>query len=121
MTVPEEYAIRVCEGCHGYESLHNIAADTDSVPPCFYDPANPTECEVVVGAEDPGYSHVGNDDDCWGCHGNYIPTAASGSGPVTPFISDADGAVMIAGTDTAFTLTGTALTNLVGTRFQVGF
>ena len=85
--LPSEYDIRVCEGCHGYESLHNIAADTDSVPICFYDPANPTECEVVVGAEDPGYSHVGNDSDCWGCHGNYIPTAASGSGPVTPFIS----------------------------------
>ena len=67
VTLPEEYAIRVCEGCHGYESLHNIAADTDSAPICFWDPANPTECEVVVGGEDPGYSHVGNDSDCWGC------------------------------------------------------
>ena len=33
--LPEEYTIRVCEGCHGYESLHNIAADTDSAPICF--------------------------------------------------------------------------------------
>jgi hypothetical protein len=113
--LPPEFDIRVCEGCHGYESLHNIAADTDSVPTCFYDPANPTACEVVVGGEDPGYSHVGNDSDCWGCHGNYIPTAASGSGPVTPFISDADGTVMTAGADASFTLTGASLTNLIGT------
>jgi len=112
--LPDPYKIRVCEGCHGYESLHNIAADTDSDPVCFYDPADPTACEVVVGGEAPGYSHVGNDSDCWGCHGNYDPTAAPGGGPVTPYLSDADGAVMTAGEDTAFTVTGVALTNLVG-------
>ena len=27
--LPEEFAIRVCEGCHGFESLHNIQADSN--------------------------------------------------------------------------------------------
>ena len=43
---------------------------------------------------------------------------AFGSGPVTPFLSDADGEVMTAGVDTAFTLTGAALTNLVGGTYR---
>jgi hypothetical protein len=41
--------IRVCEGCHGPDSLHNIQADS---------PKTPTGT-LVVGGEDAGYGHVG--------------------------------------------------------------
>ena len=67
----EAYAIRTCEVCHGYESLHNIQADSPN-------PANPGT--IVVGGEDPWYGHIGIDDpsgasDCWGCHGFTIASA----------------------------------------------
>jgi hypothetical protein len=101
--------IRVCEGCHGYESLHNIAIDSDTG--CLFgDPG----CEVVIGGETAGYSHVGNDSDCWGCHG-FLQASAPGAGPATPFIGGTDVLSLTTGTDRAVTLTGSALTNLVGT------
>jgi hypothetical protein len=117
---PSEYDIRTCEGCHGYESLHSIAVDSDTG--ClFADPTDP-DCEVIVGGEEPGYSHVGNDIDCWGCHGftdsfaKTSGTSSSSSGrPVTPYIKNSDVRVITAGTDTTVTLTGSAFTNLVGT------
>lgn len=100
--------IRVCENCHGYESLHNIALDSDTG--CLLgDPG----CEVVIGAESAGYSHVGSNDDCWGCHG-FAQSAAPGSGPITPYLNNTDALGMVAGTDTAVTFSGSALTNLVG-------
>ena len=111
VTIPPQnpaLAIRVCEGCHGYESLHNIAIDSDTG--CLDAPG----CEVIIGGELPGYSHVGNDSDCWGCHGYYIPASAPGSGPATPYISGTDVWSATAGTDTAVTLTGSALTNHAG-------
>ncbi len=101
-----EYDIRVCEGCHGYESLHNIAIDSDTG--CLFgDPG----CEVVIGGEAAGFSHVGNSDDCWGCH-QYVRASASVSGPATPYIGGTDVLSATAGTDTTVTLTGYALTNL---------
>jgi len=42
-------AIRVCEKCHGPESLHNIQADSDG------------DGLVVVGGELARYGHVGRD------------------------------------------------------------
>ncbi len=106
--LPDEYLIRKCEGCHGYESLHNIQADSDEPPD-----------GVVVGGELPGYGHVGADDpgagsDCWGCHG-FSVTSAPGIGPVTPYINNSSQLVFAAGTDTQVTLTGTAFTNMMGT------
>ena len=101
-------AIRVCEGCHGYESLHNIAIDSDTG--CLFgDPG----CEVVIGGETAGYSHVGNDSDCWGCHG-FLQTSAPGAGPATPYIGSTDVLSVTAGTDTVVTLTGSTFTNLAG-------
>ena len=103
---PENRRIRVCEGCHGYESLHNIQADSDG------------DCCVTVGGELPGYGHVGADNpgaasDCWGCHGFTI-AAAPGSGPTVPFIASSDQLAIIAGTDTQITLVGTGFTNTYG-------
>jgi hypothetical protein len=107
--VPLVLDIRTCENCHGFESLHNIAIDSDTG--CLFgDPG----CEVLIGGETAGYSHVGNDDDCWGCHG-FLQASAPGSGPITPYIVGTDVLAMATGTDTAVTLTGSALTNLVGT------
>ncbi len=94
--------IRTCEGCHGFDSLHNIQIDSNG------------------GGIDPGnelayYGHIGNNDDCLGCHGGYETATAPGTGPITPSISSIDPLVVEAGTNTAVTLTGNAFTNTVGT------
>lgn len=105
--VPEH--IRWCENCHGYESLHNIAIDSDTG--CLFgDPG----CEVIIGGEMAGYSHVGNNDDCWGCHG-FETAAAPGSGPATPYLFASDTLGATSGYDTTVTLIGATLQNLVGT------
>jgi hypothetical protein len=104
----EEYAIRGCEGCHGYESLHNIQADTNG------------NCCVDVGEELPGYGHVGADNpgagsDCWGCHGfSFTSSAAPGSGPTVPSIASVEPLVMTAGTSTQVMVLGSSFTNTVG-------
>ena len=98
--IPADFRIRRCEGCHGFDSLHNIAADSNTG--CFYDPANPY-CEVVIGGEAPGFSHVGNDEDFMGCHG-FSPSYAyaSDAGPAPLSISGYDMVDMNAGTDTSY-------------------
>ena len=101
MFIPQESFIRVCEGCHGFESLHNIQADSEP------------DGQINVGNELAGYGHVGNDDDCWGCHGySEASEPPSDTGPLTPHISSSDVSVVTSGSDTAVTLTGSAFTNL---------
>jgi hypothetical protein len=92
--------IRVCEGCHGFESLHNIQVDSEP------------DGQINVGNELPGYGHIGHDDDCWGCHG-FFQSSAPGTGPVVPTIISSDVYVMNAGSDTLVTLTGAGFTNLI--------
>jgi hypothetical protein len=92
--------IRVCEGCHGYESLHNIQVDSEP------------DGQINVGNELPGYGHIGHNDDCWGCHG-FLQANAPGTGPVVPTIISFDISVITEGTDTAITLTGSGFTNLI--------
>ncbi len=110
-------AMRTCEGCHGYESLHNIQVDSDTE--CVYDPADPGACNITVGGEAAGWGHVGRDagagdSDCWGCHGNYVPGAvAAASGPVVPFIDSIDVTSITAGKDTQIKLSGVAFTNMI--------
>jgi hypothetical protein len=70
---------------------------------------------VVVGAENPWYGHIGNNNDCLGCHGAYTPASAPGTGYITPYISSSDVVIMTAGADRAVNLTGSAFTNIVGT------
>jgi hypothetical protein len=94
-------AIRVCEGCHGFESLHNIQKDSDGND--IVDP----------GSELPYFGHIGHNDDCWGCHGFASASAAPGTGPVVPYISSSDISVVTAGTDTVVTLSGSAFTNVI--------
>jgi hypothetical protein len=116
--LPFEAQIRVCENCHGLESLHNIAVDSDATGDVDTDGDGildtPNLGNVIIGAENPYWSHIGNNDDCLGCHGGYIPASAPGTGPVTPYISSSSVSIMTAGTDRAVTLTGSAFTNYVG-------
>jgi hypothetical protein len=101
-TIPFEGQIRICENCHGRDSLHNIQADSDG------------DGVINPGIEEPFYGHIGNPDDCWGCHG-FGPSASSiapESGPIVPVISRISNSVLIEGTDTAVTLTGAAFTNM---------
>jgi hypothetical protein len=101
-------ALRNCEQCHGYESLHNIQADS---------PNTANLGEIVVGGEDYGYGHIGidagkNNSDCWGCHGfGFNATAAPATGPVTPTLSGSNKQVIVTGTNTRITLNGSSLTN----------
>ena len=100
---------RQCEGCHGYESLHNIQVDSPNS-------ANPGT--IVVGGETAGYGHIGrdagaDDSDCWGCHGFAQASAATGSGPVTPFIAGPPSLTVTAGVSSQVSVSGSAFTNLV--------
>jgi hypothetical protein len=105
--LPFDEQIRVCENCHGPDSLHNIQADSP----------NPGNIGViVVGGEDAGYGHVGRDagpgdSDCWGCHA-FAMASAPGTGPIIPTVYGSDSAVIGAGADTAVMLTGTSFTNV---------
>jgi hypothetical protein len=106
-------ALRNCEQCHGLESLHNIQADS---------PNAANLGEIVVGGEDYGYGHIGIDNgkgignsDCWGCHGfGFNASSAPGAGPITPSLSNSDKQVILTGTDTTITLSGSSLTNTSG-------
>ncbi len=51
------YAIRACQRCHDRTTLHNIEFDKDGDG-------------VVAGGEEAYYGHIGNQKNCWGCHGN---------------------------------------------------
>jgi hypothetical protein len=104
-------AIRICEKCHGPDTLHNIQADSDGNG-------------IVVGGEAAGYGHVGRDagpgdSDCWGCHGFAVAASAPRSGPLVPTIYTADKTVITAGRDTTVKLVGAAFTNTAeGVSFE---
>jgi hypothetical protein len=111
----EPTRIRWCENCHGYESLHNIQADS---------PKSPTGT-IVVGGEDAYWGHIGKDNpanpngdsDCWGCHG-FSPlngASAPGTGAIIPSLAGISVTTVTAGAEAAITLTGTAFTNITGT------
>jgi hypothetical protein len=103
-------SIRVCERCHGPDSLHSIQADS-------LKPENLGT--IVVGGEDAGYGHVGRDvgpgdSDCWGCHG-FATSSAPRSGPMIPTVYSSDVASIRAGSNTTVMLTGACFTNIAGT------
>ncbi|MHB8864920.1 MAG: hypothetical protein ACYC6N_21135 [Pirellulaceae bacterium] len=103
-------SIRVCEGCHGPDSLHNIQADS---------PQASSLGTIVVGGEDAGYGHVGRDfgpgdSDCWGCHG-FSMASAPRSGPIIPTVYSSNVASMRAGSNATITLKGASFTNTLGT------
>jgi len=105
--LPFEAQIRVCENCHGPDSLHNIQTDSNG------------DGMLVVGGELFGYGHVGrdagpNDSDCWGCHGFTGMSSAPASGPIIPSITHSDVSVVSAGVAAPVVLEGTAFSNEAG-------
>lgn len=96
----DDARIRQCENCHGVNSLHNIQVDSD---------AN----GIDPGTEASYYGHIGNQEDCWGCHGFTASASAPYSGPVIPDISGVSAATVTAGFDTQLTISGAAFTNIV--------
>jgi hypothetical protein len=101
--------IRICEECHGPDSLHNIQDDS---------PASDNLGTIVVGGEEPGYGHVGADgsageSDCWGCHGFGFDAASAVpvGGPVIPTLYHADTTSLTAGREAMLLLSGAAFIN----------
>jgi hypothetical protein len=104
--LPFDEQIRVCEDCHGPDSLHNIQADSDN------------NDLIVVGGELAGYGHVGrdagpNDSDCWGCHGFAGISSAPETGPIIPMVYNSNSPVIDAGADATVTLSGASFTNVI--------
>lgn len=96
--------IRKCQNCHGIDSLHNIQVES----PDPDDIINP-------GTEFPWYGHIGNQQDCNGCHG-FTAAASLGVSPggrVAPAIDRISKASVPAGVATAVTLTGSAFTSVL--------
>ena len=97
--------IRRCEGCHGPSSLHNIQVDS---------PAAANIGTIEPGLEDPYWGHIGNNDDCFGCHGfTALSAAAPYSGPVAPGIAMLSAVSVTEGTAAEITASGSAFTNIV--------
>jgi hypothetical protein len=101
-----DLSIRICEECHGPESLHNIQADSDG------------SGTIIVGGELAGYGHVGRDagpgdSDCWGCHG-FGSASAPDTGPIVPTVYSSNSSVIGAGANTGVTLSGASFTNITG-------
>jgi len=93
--------IRRCEACHGVNSLHNIQVDS---------PAAGNVGDIIPGSEDAYWGHIGNNDDCLGCHG-FTTASATATGPVIPNVGLLSVYSITAGTDTSITVTGSAFTN----------
>jgi hypothetical protein len=99
--LPFEAQIRVCENCHGPDANHAIQADSDG------------DGVITPGLELPWFGHIGDPDDCWGCHGfTFQASSSPGTGPVVPQIDGISRPVLKEGSDTAVTLTGAAFTNM---------
>jgi hypothetical protein len=104
--LPFEQQIRVCENCHGPDSLHNIQLDSDG------------DGIINPGVELPGYGHIGDPDECWGCHG-FSMTSEPSIGPLIPYIMSISKSIITAGSPTVITLTGSAFKNLAdGTEYS---
>ncbi|RNC69897.1 MAG: cytochrome C [Desulfuromonadales bacterium] len=105
---PNFLDIRTCERCHGVNSLHNIQN-----PSGAGQGGTVTGPGVVPGAMPLGFGHVGNDFDCWGCHGTFKKYAnePSVAGAIVPFVSDVNTRVLIANQQNSLTITGGSFTN----------
>jgi hypothetical protein len=99
-SLPLDEQIRVCEKCHGRDALHNIQVDSDD------------DGIINPGIEAPGYGHIGDPDDCWGCHGfSFMSSAPPEFGPIIPQVSSANKSIITAGSATVLTITGSAFIN----------
>jgi hypothetical protein len=113
---PDPYDIRTCERCHGISSLHNILVDSDAtgLVDTTGDGNGDTENlgNIIPNFENTYWGHVGNADDCWGCHG-YGAASGSSTGPIIPNIYLLSAYSVPEGSDFTLTITGSALMNTV--------
>ncbi|MCF6354202.1 MAG: putative Ig domain-containing protein [Candidatus Polarisedimenticolaceae bacterium] len=75
------WQMRACQRCHDASSLHAIEVDIAGDG-------------IVPGAEAYNSGHIGNQDNCWGCHGNdsdMIPVYTGGMPVVTATTPQLDG------------------------------
>jgi hypothetical protein len=98
---PVATEIRTCENCHDRRSLHSIEFDAvgDGTQP---------------GQEEAYFGHIGNQDNCWGCHGNNgepLPAQNGITGATAPQLYDISTATFESGVDTVLTLGGNGLFN----------
>jgi hypothetical protein len=96
-TIPFEVQIRICENCHAPNSIHSIQTDSNG--------------DGIINSEVIGYGHIGDSDDCRGCH-DFSALSAPGTGPVVPYITAMSASVLTGGTESTVTLTGSAFTNI---------
>ncbi|HEC15298.1 MAG TPA: hypothetical protein ENI99_01790 [Sedimenticola sp.] len=105
ITSPSEDQIRGCQNCHDRTSLHNIEADVAGDG-------------IIPGAEQAYNGHIGNTDNCWGCHGNNgeVPQAQSlGISMTTETVPQLNGANALnweQGTEVPVTLSGSGFSSL---------
>ncbi|VAW48694.1 hypothetical protein MNBD_GAMMA04-1794 [hydrothermal vent metagenome] len=102
--------IKSCQRCHDRATLHNIEFDAvgDGIQP---------------GQEDAYFGHIGNNANCWGCHGNNesagsitnqnTDTGMSGSASsaIVPTLISLSTQRIPNGADTVITATGTSFVN----------
>ena len=100
---PSATSIRVCERCHDRLTIHNIEFDAvgDGTQP---------------GQELPYFGHIGNPDNCWGCHGNNsdiqpLATTSSVSSAIVPTLISLSTQSIQNGTDVLVTATGVSFVN----------
>ncbi|MEW5755373.1 MAG: hypothetical protein AB1810_03650 [Pseudomonadota bacterium] len=102
--LPSASSIRVCQRCHDRLTLHNIEYDAagDGIQP---------------GQEQPYNGHIGNAQNCWGCHGNNGQVQSMASNGVTtatiPTLSAVNTQSIDNSTSTLLTVTGNGFTNSV--------
>lgn len=89
--------IRQCETCHGEKSLHSIQADSPNA-------ANLNQ--VSIYGEDLGYGHIGNNWDCWGCHGWVDKYGAPEASATVPELSALSVLSVNAGQNSSLTING---------------
>jgi len=103
---PPEEGIRGCQRCHDIESLHNIEYDADGDG-------------IIPGSETAFNGHIGNTDNCWGCHGNNreISSMSGGFSPATATpaqLTNMNLSTWKEGTEFQMTLTGSGFINQGG-------
>lgn len=107
MDQPLEEGIRGCQRCHDISSLHNIEYDA-------------VGDGIVPGAEIAYNGHIGNSDNCWGCHGNNGEVGAmsqmgsSPGGATTPQLDDINLSTWESGSTFEMTLSGNGFINQGG-------
>ncbi len=102
--LPSASSIRVCERCHDRLTLHNIEFDANGDG-------------TQAGQEQPYYGHIGNTNNCWGCHGNNGQVMSQASNGVTtatiPTLSAVNKQSVESGSATLLTATGNGFVNSI--------